>query len=427
MNLSTLKIDIHNPSASQDTLPDVKDFVGQLKKLALRPDIGFIRLAEEKKLLQQCQSIREKYPLPKYFIHVGIGGSSLGPQMLIEAIGQGPHPKFIFINNIDPDQIHQDLMGISPHDCLFYFVSKSGTTAETIAHLSILSNWALSNSNGKFDFSKHFIFCTDPKNGDLRQLTREFSLDGLDVPADVGGRFSVLTSVGLLPAFFVNGQPKSLLDGAQHVVQMAMNPAIQNPVWQTLNALLLWKNQGITQTVLMPYSSRLKSFADWFVQLWAESLGKRTGLSGREVFEGLTPIRAYGATDQHSQMQLFMEGPLDKALIIIKVAKFQNDYPLKGHFKCASADKLSAFHLSDLMEAELEGTLMALREAGRPYILITIPALTSEALGELIMFFEILTAMMGHYLNIDPFNQPGVEAGKKYAFECLKHLADKNA
>ncbi|MEK6625480.1 MAG: glucose-6-phosphate isomerase, partial [Bdellovibrionota bacterium] len=206
----------------------------------------------------------------------------------------------------------------------------------------------------------------------------------------------------------------------QNIVETAITPSVQNSVWHTLNTLLLCKNQGITQTVLMPYSSRLKSFANWFVQLWAESLGKRTGLSGREVFEGLTPIPAYGATDQHSQMQLFMEGPLDKVLVIIKVAKFQNDFSLKGHFKSSSIEKLAQFSLSQLMEAELEGTLRALREAGRPCILLTIPELTPEPLGELIMFFEILTAMMGHYLNIDPFNQPGVEAGKKYAFECLK-------
>ncbi|MBI2521946.1 MAG: glucose-6-phosphate isomerase [Bdellovibrio sp.] len=426
INFSSLKIDIHNPNPSSDVLPDVKDFVAQLKTLAARPDIGFIRLAGEKKFAQQCRNVREKYQSPKYFIHVGIGGSSLGPQMLVEAIGQQPHPEFIFINNIDPDQITNDLAGISPHDCLFYFVSKSGTTAETMAHLSILSNWAVNNANSDFDFTKHFIFCTDPKNGDMRQLSKEFSLDALEVPSDIGGRFSVLTPVGLLPAMFANSRPHSLLEGAQKIVQMSMDESDRNAVWQALNALLLWKNQGITQTVMMPYSSRLKSFADWFVQLWAESLGKKTGLSGREVFEGLTPIRAYGATDQHSQMQLFMEGPLDKALVIIKVAKFQSDFSLKGQFKCNSSDKLAHFNLSDLMSAELEGTLQALTEAGRPYILLTIPELTSEALGELIMFFEILTAMMGHYLNIDPFNQPGVEAGKKYAFECLRHLAGKS-
>ncbi len=427
MSSASLKIDIYNPSSTRDTLPDSKDFSQELKKLFNRPDVGFLRLANENKLLTECSNVREKYLIPKYFVHVGIGGSSLGPQMLIEAVGQHPHPKFIFINNIDPEQIANDLLGIAPRDCLFYFVSKSGTTAETMAHLSILSDWALRNSPEGFDFTKHFIFCTDPVQGDLRRLAKEFSLDSLDVPSDVGGRFSVLTPVGLFPALFTNIRPDSLLAGAQQILKCAMDPSHNNPVWQALTSLLQWKYQGVNQTVLMPYSSRLKSFADWFVQLWAESLGKRDSLNGSEIFEGLTPVRAYGATDQHSQMQLFMHGPFDKALILIKVAKFNYDFPLKGHFKCSSTEKLSKFKMSDLMEAELEGTLMALKEAGRPHILLTIPELSPGHLGELIMFFEILTAMMGHYLNIDPFNQPGVEAGKKYAFECLKHLADKNS
>src|SRR5690606_36980377 len=151
----------------------------------------------------------------------------------------------------------------------------------------------------------------------------------------------------------------------------------------------------------------------WFVQLWAESLGKEG--------KGLTPVPAYGATDQHSQMQLFMEGPVDKVLLLIEVEKFHNDFPLKNSLQGESFKNLSPFKLSELMKAECEGTLKALEENGRHVVHLKIPSLQEEFLGQLILFAECLTVMVGELLKVDPFNQPGVEAGKKYANEWLKN------
>jgi glucose-6-phosphate isomerase len=162
----------------------------------------------------------------------------------------------------------------------------------------------------------------------------------------------------------------------------------------------------------MPYSSLLKDFSSWFVQLWAESLGK----DGK----GLTPIPAYGATDQHSQMQLFMEGPQDKILFIIEVKNHQTDYSLKNNLAAESFKNLSSFTLSDLMKAELEGTLTALSENDRHVVQLSISKLNEESLGQLILFVECLTVIIGELLLVNPFNQPGVEAGKKYANEWLK-------
>jgi glucose-6-phosphate isomerase len=162
----------------------------------------------------------------------------------------------------------------------------------------------------------------------------------------------------------------------------------------------------------MPYSSLLKEFSSWFVQLWAESLGKQG--------KGLTPIPAYGATDQHSQMQLFMEGPEDKTLFLIEVEKFKNDFSLSNTIQGESFSSLAPYSLGTLMKAEFEGTLEALKENKRHVVHLKIPAVDEMSLGQLILFSECLTVLMGRMLKVDPFNQPGVEAGKKYAYSWLK-------
>ena len=158
------------------------------------------------------------------------------------------------------------------------------------------------------------------------------------------------------------------------------------------------------------------NFSLWFVQLWSESLGK-IDKSGEA--SGLTAIPAYGATDQHSQMQLFMEGPTDKCLIFIKVEDFENNFKLKSNLKCSVTQKLSNFSLSDLFHAEYAGTKKALTEKKKPQIHITIDRLDAHHLGELILFFESLTVLVGQLINVDPFNQPGVELGKRYALNWL--------
>jgi glucose-6-phosphate isomerase len=171
---------------------------------------------------------------------------------------------------------------------------------------------------------------------------------------------------------------------------------------------------GNDETVLMPYSSKLRSFSDWFTQLWAESLGK----DGK----GLTPIPSYGATDQHSQMQLFMEGPNNKVIIFLEIKKFTYDFSLKNKEEGQNFQLLAPFTLAQLMKAEFEGTLKALKDAKRPFIKISIDSLDEKNLGKLIVFFESLTVMMAHLLQVNPFNQPGVEAGKINAYQFLETL-----
>jgi glucose-6-phosphate isomerase len=376
------------------------------------PDIGFFHLPQNTELLGATEKIYNKFKHKKYFIHVGIGGSALGPDMFLKALDSTKGVDFIFINNIDPDALSRQLSKIDIKEALIYIVSKSGTTAETVAAMSILTGKLKNAGINEEQFKDYFVFCTDPVKGDLRKIATEWNVETLSVPSNIGGRFSVLTPVGFLPMLFAGIDAKKVLEGAAALQTKLSHPTEGIEFFKLASWLKDLHDQGINQTVMMPYSSLLKEYSAWFVQLWAESLGK----DGK----GLTPIPAYGATDQHSQMQLFMEGPHDKTIFIIEVEKFNQDFSLENSISGESFKSLSKFHLSTLMKAELEGTLEALQENKRHLVHLKIPQVNAESLGQLVLFSECLTVLMGQLLEVDPFNQPGVEAGKKYAHTWLK-------
>ncbi len=398
----------------QPTDNDFQQVVEAYQKTISSPEIGFFGLPQNKELLAETSQVYEHFKHKKYFIHIGIGGSALGPEMLIKALGDKSGVDFVFINNIDPDELCRSLEKIDIKESLIYVVSKSGTTAETVAAMSILIGKLEAAGIKEADFKNYFVFCTDPEKGDLRKLSRDWNVKTLSVPSNVGGRFSILTPVGFLPALFAGIRAKDILEGAENIQKHLSDPQVGRDFFELGFWIKDLHDKGINQTVVMPYSSLLKEFSAWFVQLWAESLGK----DGK----GLTPIPAYGATDQHSQMQLFMEGPKDKVLLLIEVEKFQQDYSLKNNLPGTSFKTLAPFSLGQLMKAELEGTLAALQENQRHVVHMKIPSLQEEYLGQLILFSECLTVLLGTLLKVDPFNQPGVEAGKKYAYEWLKNM-----
>lgn len=372
------------------------------------PSIGFFHLPKEEKSLMKCLDVYRKFKKRKDFVLVGIGGSSLGPQMLVNALGNKEERNFYYLNNIDPDETFEILEKLNPENSLFYIVSKSGGTAETLATLTIIMNWLAKRRIPTKSYRNHMVFCTDPEKGELRVLGKKLGIELLEVPQNVGGRYCVLSSVGILPALFAGIKVIDLLTGANEISQEMELTA------NTANFLMEQFKNGSDETVIMPYSSKLRSFSDWFVQLWAESLGKE----GR----GLTPIPSYGATDQHSQMQLFMEGPNNKVIVFLEIKKFTYDFSLKNKEEGQNFKILSPFTLAQLMKAEFEGTLKALKDAKRPYIKISLDSLDEKNLGKLILFFESLTVMMAHLLKINPFNQPGVEAGKINAYQFLENL-----
>jgi glucose-6-phosphate isomerase len=375
-------------------------------------EIGFFRLPQNRELLKETKEIYNQMQGKKYFVHVGIGGSALGPEMLLKALGTPSGVEFIFLNNIDPDDMQRSLEKVNLKEAVIYIVSKSGTTAETVAAMSILLSEVEKCGIPQSSYQDHFVFCTDPEKGDLRKLAKEWKVRTLSVPSNVGGRYSVLTPVGFLPALFAGIEVEDLLKGAEDIQKHLFDAKVGKEFFDLAFWIKDLHDKGVHQTVMMPYSSLLKEFGAWFVQLWAESLGKEG--------KGLTPIPAYGATDQHSQMQLFMEGPADKILFLIEVEKFQHDYALKNTVQGESFKLLSPFNLSQLMKAEFEGTLEALKENKRHVVHFKVPSLQENNLGQLILFSECLTVLVGKMLQIDPFNQPGVEAGKKYANSWLK-------
>ncbi len=380
-------------------------------------EIGFFHVNLQKKLLQSCMEVYEKFQSRTHFIQVGIGGSSLGPEMLISALGNHKRD-FTFINNIDPEMLADQLERTDPKKALFYFVSKSGGTAETNASLAVICDWLKGFGIEEKDYKNYFVFATDPLKSDFLTLSKEWGTHCLEIPSNVGGRFSVLTPVGLLPALFAGIAVEDLLKGAQEIKKTLLHTDLpQNTLIRTAQYLLSLKDEGFNQTVLMPYSSKLRDFSFWFVQLWAESLGKKK--ANGEV-TGLTPLPAYGATDQHSQVQLFMEGPYDKVCLLLEIENPSTDFSLKNEASTSSLKKLSPYNLATLLKAELKGTEMALEEASRPFINIKIDQRDANHLGQLVLFFESLTALVGLMLDINPFDQPGVEAGKRYAFQWLE-------
>jgi glucose-6-phosphate isomerase len=396
------------------------------KKIISSEKTQFFHTFERKELIESSKKVYQQFRSRKLFVHVGIGGSSLGPEMLISALAKND-TQFLFINNIDPEEIHNQLRVIERvgvEHTLFYFVSKSGGTAETQAALAIITEFLKNKNIYQSDLKNYFVFATDPQKSELLNLGLELQINCLEVPSDVGGRFCALTPVGYLPALFAGIDIDQLVSGAIALQTQILDASIHNPLLRAAEYLMeLKNNHGVNQTVLMPYSSKLRAFSFWFTQLWAESLGKKKNLSGEIVYTGLTPIVGFGATDQHSQMQLFMEGPKDKCLIFVEIEKFSHDFSLNSSLSTPSLKKLSAHDLSELIKAELKGTMKALCESTRPFIHVTIDKNDEYHMGQLILFFESLTAFVGQeYLKIDPFDQPGVEAGKIYAFEILNQL-----
>lgn len=368
------------------------------------------------------------------FDHVlvlGIGGSALGTRALLNALrapawnelddeGRDFYPRLTVLENVDPVTVRGALQRIDPRRVLVNVVSKSGGTAETLAQYLVVRAW-LEEALGPA-VHRHLVFTTDPARGALREIASREGIATLEVPPSVGGRFSVLSPVGLLPAALVGIDVLRLVAGARRALERAETPELlRNPA--ALHAGLHWAADttlGARVHVLMPYTDRLRDFAEWYRQLWAESLGKRVDRRGAEVFAGPTPLAAVGATDQHSQVQLFMEGPHDKVITFVRVASFGDEVRIPGRSGLpAELDYLAGKSLGDLLRAECDATAGALARMGRMHCMLTVPAITEEVVGELLMFYQLATGYAGVWYGIDPFDQPGVELGKRLTFAAM--------
>ena len=398
-----------------------KDMLSKFNNVIKDPAFGFLELTNQTDHLDRIDELVLKFQHKRHFVQIGIGGSALGPQMLLSALGDFRNHSFTLLDNIDSDFIYQELSKINVADAVFYVVSKSGGTAETIAITSIVRKVLLESHIAASELRDYFVFCTDPSSGQLREYVTQNNMVSLEVPSNIGGRFSVLTHVGMFPAAFFKINIREIYAGAQKIKENILCDNLdKNDLIKTATHISeRYFQNNVDKTVLMPYSSLLKDFSAWFVQLWAESLGK---INSEGTPVGLTPIPAYGATDQHSQMQLFMEGPSDKVLFLLNIINRSNDYSLDGGLDLESAKKLQKYTLNQLMQAEVAGSIKALAENNKDLILIEIDRLDESAIGQLILFFESLTVLMGEYLKVDPFNQPGVEKGKIYTYQYLNSM-----
>jgi glucose-6-phosphate isomerase len=363
---------------------------------------------------------------------LGIGGSGLGATALKEAL-LGPFwnggtdeerdhfPRLHIVDNPDPFTMRALLERLDPARTMFNVVSKSGATAETMAQYLVARAWV--ESAVEADKARgHFLFTTDPANGALRQIGEAEDIPMLPVPGNVGGRFSVLSPVGLLPAAICGVDPKALLAGAAAMEQRCATDSLaENPAG--LLAVLLHQadtEQGRPVHVFMPYADRLRPVALWFQQLWAESLGKAVTRSGEQKHSGPTPLAALGATDQHSLLQLLMEGPHDKVVIFVSVDDVGVDVPIpERHPGIESLSYLGGHTLGELLEIERSATEEALRREGRPNATLSLPRIDAHGVGELLMLLQIATVYAGALYDVDPLDQPGVELGKRLTYGLM--------
>jgi len=345
-------------------------------------------------------------------VQIGIGGSALGNLALHQALlpdaGEG---RFLLLDNPDPRKFSVALERIGDRPFALAVVSKSGATAESAIQFAALGARMEARSPGFL--RNRTIVVTDPEQGFLRAFSRETGCRSLPIPSDVGGRYSVLSPVGLPSAAFLGIDPGRLLAGAARMREILLTRrGAENPAWVLAALHLHHAEAGRNMAVLMPYSSRLNVFCEWFAQLWGESLGKE----GR----GTTPVRALGAIDQHSQVQLYVDGPDDKFFTLMEVEPEPPDDPVPElPDALAPLGYLSGHRMGELMRLEARSTAAALERAGRPVAYLRLPDLREETLGGLLFFCEYLTALTGLAMGIDPFDQPGVEQGKRYAYGLL--------
>ena len=405
------------------------DGVDELRK---GDEVAFFHLPYKREHLTKIQQLADRSAKNfDNYVLLGIGGSSLGPIAVQNALKdpmwnllppskRDGRPRMFFLDNIEPDMIASISRFINPKKTLFNVISKSGSTAETMSQFMIFRQ-QLIRAVGKEKARSHIVATTDPEKGLMREIVNEEGYESLEIPAGIGGRFSVLSPVGLFPAAVSGVNIAKLLDGAAAINRRCKGSNVwRSPALLTASLLHLADTQKKKPIhVMMPYSNRLYSVADWYRQLWAESLGKR--LSGRKVVNtGPTPVKALGATDQHSQSQLYVEGPADKVIIFIRVEKFDSTVNIpRGFAGKPGLSYLSGHSLNELIDAEQKATEVTLAKNKRPSITITLPEISEETIGALFYMFEMATAYAGQFYEVNAYNQPGVEEGKEFTYGIM--------
>ncbi len=383
--------------------------------------LPFLMSLKATEINNTADEIKSKF---ENFVVVGMGGSSLGNQFLHYTFNgiyynDTNTPRVYFMDNVDPVTSISLLKYLDLKKTVFNIITKSGSTAETMENFLFITD-KLAESG--LDWKEHVIFTTDPEKGLLRKLANKLNIKTFDIPQNVGGRYSVLSPVGLLSAAVEGIDIPVLLRGAE---LMRVNILNKNPIECSATLLpiiqyLMFKTKGININALFTYSDGFSYLGQWYRQLLSESIGKKYDRDGNAVYTGITPISVRGTSDQHSILQLFLEGPFDKLLIMVAPEEYQADIKIKGN----EVDEPEIAYLqnknySELIKAEFSGTCAALKENNRPFIKITIPKIREEEIGKLIYMFEYATILLGEMLNINPIDQPAVELGKAFTYGIM--------
>lgn len=364
---------------------------------------------------------------------LGMGGSALGGKAVCEALlppywnfltkeQRNNYPRVFFLDNIDPDQMNALFKILDLKKTLVNVITKSGSTAEVMAQFMVVKD--LMEKELGDDYRKNIIATTDKNMGILKQLSDQEGYKTFYIPDDVSGRFSVFSSVGLLPFALVGIDIEEITQGIKDMDLALKNTDINFNI-AAQNALihyLMDTEKGKKISVMMPYSNRLRFVADWYCQLWAESLGKERDKNNNVINCGQTPIKALGVSDQHSQIQLYNEGPNNKIISFLRVKEFDTELEIPNIFEYTGISYLGGKSINKLFNAEADSTKASLIDYKRPNLTITIPKITPYYLGQLLYMFEVQTAIAGALYNIDAFDQPGVEQSKNYTYALMGRI-----
>jgi glucose-6-phosphate isomerase len=360
---------------------------------------------------------------------VGIGGSALGVWALDCGL-RGPHPvqgahssarpRLVILDNVDPSFTDLALKSMNPRKTLVVVIAKSGGTAETVSTFLIVREWLEEALGSKA--KKRIVAVTTDGKGDLYELASAEGYPTFPIPVNVGGRFSVLSPVGLVPAALAGLDIAKIARGAAQMTvdswksDLSENIALRTALYQWL----IWTRRAKPIQVAFPYSNLLWGTAFWFRQLWAESLGKAQNRKGENVFAGQTPVAALGATDQHSQVQLYIEGPNDKVFTFWTVNKFASKGKIPARKTgLAAFDALAGQSLEKLIDAERRATAAAMAAYNRPNCTYSLDRVDEQHLGAFLQMLEFQTAFLGEFLDVNAFDQAGVELGKKFTFGLM--------
>ncbi len=445
--MSNSQIRLYYKNVMADVLGDEHGITDeQLKDLAQKTSPVIKQLNEERKQgqtpyrdlpynQQMVEQVKELATQVRdgceYLVVLGIGGSALGNIALQTALNpymynldkaQRQGPRLFVFDNVDPVQLSSflDLISDKLDKTIFNVISKSGRTAETASQFLIIRKMLLDRL-GADGLREHVIATTDTQHGTLRKIATDAQFRCLEVPDGVGGRFSVLSHVGLFSACMCGIDVDSLMAGASDMDKRVGNEDFyQNPA--AINAAVNhhYYERGKRISVMMPYYYGLKDFADWYRQLWAESLGKSKDLAGNEVYVGPTPVKALGTTDQHSQVQLYREGPNDKLFTFLEVNRFEKDLTIGPAPDCAAElSFLSGAKLSTLLKNEKKATEYALIQSKRPCLTVEFETVDAYSIGQFIYLFEVTTSFAGALFGINTYDQPAVELGKEATFALM--------